>query len=239
MILAYTRGSLLAATTFMHTRLRIIALAALLLACSLRGQGAAPLIANRHSGIDLFVGEGSGGWVGSSDVRGGGASSFGIGIQRAVGTRNALRTEVGVRYLNGALGTGSGFTGPAPLSLGRLGVSGQFRRYGANGLFIGGGVLAEKTTSCGVYVEGNFGFFAGETVSCADYTDLPVRSNNLVVSALATTGFEYRRVGLDLRVDQGLSSSVETANGGARSISVSLVGRVLLSGRKASRGSRP
>ncbi len=219
----------------MHTRFRVTALAALLFACDLHAQGSTPLITNRRSGIDIFIGEGTGGWVGSSDVRGGSASSFGVGIARPAGKRNALRTELGVRYLNGTLGTGSGFTGPATLSLGRLGISGQFRRYGAKGLFIGGGVMAEKATRCDVDIPGLFG---GETVDCADYENVPIRPKNTSLSALVTTGIEYGYFGLDVRLDQGLSSSVDTPNGGARSTNVSLVGRILFGGRKASKESR-
>ncbi len=140
----------------MHTRLRSIALAALLLACDVQAQGSPSRITNRRSGVDLFLGGGLSRWSGSSGLVGSTGSSLGVGLERPIGRRDAFRAEFALRGVQGALGG-------ATLMLGRPAVSGQFRRYGAHGLFVGGGVTAEFTANCDVSIESDIRFGSDES----------------------------------------------------------------------------
>jgi hypothetical protein len=210
----------------MHTRLRIIALAALLLAFDAQAQGTPSRITNRRSGVDLFLGGGLSRWSGSSDLGGSTGFSLGVGLERPSGSRDAFRAEFALRGVQSALGG-------ATLTLGRAAVSGQFRRYGARGLFVGGGVTAEVTANCEVSIESDVGSFFGsdEIVECADVENPSIAPKIVVFSALLAAGIERGRYGLDLRVDQDLTAAVETPTGGARSSQISLVARILF-GRK-------
>lgn len=158
--------------------------------------------------------------------------SAGIARDRAIRAGLAWRTELLFESGGTDLGTTGTFSQPTAISQTHLGFSTMVRRSGVRGryLALGGSLLV--ATTCDVNTEGGPGFLGGETVSCEEFTDIPLESKSLAVGLLVGVGVQRARFGIEGRLTQGLNASVETTSGSMTPRRFVVIGSYRLRGRR-------
>lgn len=210
-------------STTMHST-RLVVPLLLCVAARLPAQSTPAPITSPRSGIDLFLGAGLIRLSGEPGFKGKpGTSIGGVAFERPFRQRYSWRAELAAQPVMADMGPTGFFALPTTLSIYRFGIAGVARRYGARGKYVGLGVSVATVYGCDVDVEGGPGFLGGETISCADFTDVAISPASSLTSGIISAGIERERLGLELRYDVGLQPLFETTNGGVRPSALSLV----------------
>ncbi len=187
-----------------------------------RTQEAQRAVAPR-SPVSVFIAAGQNALPGG-DRRGG---AFGIGIfgfayehpgTGAGAWRLELLTALGVADL-GRTGL---FSQPTYVSAVHVGLGAGYRRYAASGRYLGGGAALLAVTQCDVDFEGGPGFLGGETESCL-VSGFDLRSKSGLAALHLAAGLRAERFDYELRLDQGITPSLDSPAGAMRLRSIGLV----------------
>lgn len=187
----------------------LILLASLLASASASAQ----VESERRSAFSLLIGGGYATLFGSASEGGVFGLTAGVAHERPIREGLAWRTELLFESGGTDLGRTGTFSLPTTISQTHAGLSGQLRWSREQGRYLGAGATLLFSTTCDVDTEGGPGFLGGETVACEEFTDISFEEKSPTVGLLLAAGVQRPRLGLEMRFEQGLNSSVGSSSG--------------------------